>query len=521
MFQRLAEQPFGVGRGQVVRVHPGRTQPLGLPSQRVALAVEMGPAGVVDQAQLATKFGQPLVGVVLAQLQPEFGAAGEHPVGLRHALGDQVVHQHAQVRLVAPKHEAVGAFAGAQRRVHAREQALRCRFFVAGRAVDLAGEEQAADRTRLERALEFARIEVVVFDRVARAQDVRVGQAGHRTHRRQLDVERQRRRDAVGIELVCRQSLGLQEDLVRVLVGEAVDLVLDARAVARPHPLDDAREHRAAIETGADDLVRARVRVRHPARHLARVLGGRAHETEHGHRRRDLAVGVRHAVAGLLSELREVDRAPVDARRRARLQATLRQLQLLQARGQTLCRRIARAPGAVVLQTHVDLAIQERPGRQHDGTAPERDARLRDGRGDAVDAVHRLDDEVVHRLLEQPQVGLVLEPVSDGRLVEDAIRLRTRRPHGRPFRTVQDAELDARLVRRRRHRAAERVHFLHEVPLADAADRRIAAHLPERLDVVRQQQRRAAHASGRERSLGSGMAAADHDDVEFLGVDHR
>src|SRR4051812_8661451 len=58
------------------------------------------------------------------------------------------------------------------------------------------------------------------------------------------------------------------------------------------------------------------------------------------------------------------------------------------------------------------------------------------------------------------------------------------------------------------------------MPLPDSADGRIAAHLAEGLDVVRQQQRRPPHASRGERGLRAGVAAADNDDVEFLGVDH-
>ena len=54
--------------------------------------------------------------------------------------------------------------------------------------------------------------------------------------------------------------------------------------------------------------------------------------------------------------------------------------------------------------------------------------------------------------------------------------------------------------------------------LADPADGRVAAHLPQRFDVVGEQQRGAAHARRSQRSLGAGMAAADDDDVEFLGV---
>ena len=41
--------------------------------------------------------------------------------------------------------------------------------------------------------------------------------------------------------------------------------------------------------------------------------------------------------------------------------------------------------------------------------------------------------------------------------------------------------------------------------------------IAERLDVVRQQQRLAAHARGGERGLGAGMAAADDDDINSWG----
>ena len=62
------------------------------------------------------------------------------------------------------------------------------------------------------------------------------------------------------------------------------------------------------------------------------------------------------------------------------------------------------------------------------------------------------------------------------------------------------------------------VDLFDQVALADAADRGVAAHLPQRLDVVGQQQGLAAHARGGERGLGAGMAAADDDDIEFLGI---
>ena len=50
--------------------------------------------------------------------------------------------------------------------------------------------------------------------------------------------------------------------------------------------------------------------------------------------------------------------------------------------------------------------------------------------------------------------------------------------------------------------------------LADAADGRVAAHLAQRLDGLREQQRARAHAGGRERGFGARVAAADDDYVK-------
>ena len=219
---------------------------------------------------------------------------------------------------------------------------------------------------------------------------------------------------------------------------------------------------------------------------------------------------------GCSSHLREVDGAAVDARRRAGLQAALRQLQLLQPRRQRDRRRIAGPAGLVVVQPDVDAAVQEGAGRQHHGARAEANAHLRHGADHAV----ALDHQVVHGLLEQGEVGLVLQPPADRRLVQDAVGLGAGGAHRRALGAVEDAELDAALVGGDGHGAAERIDFLDQVPLADAADRRVAAHLPQRLDVVGQQQRLAAHARGRQGGLGAGVAAADDDDVEFFGVEH-
>jgi hypothetical protein len=261
---------------------------------------------------------------------------------------------------------------------------------------------------------------------------------------------------------------------VASLVGKAIDLVFDAWAVARSDAFDHAGEHRASIETSADDVVRVRIGMCDPARHLARVHRCVAHEAEHRHR---------IEIARLLFQPGEIDRATVDARWRSGLESPLRQLQLLQPRRQAGRRRIAGAAGAVFLQPDMDPAIEEGAGREHDCPSTKAYAHLRYGADNSVAFEH----EVIHRLLEQPQIRLVLQPPPDRRLVQNPIRLRPCRAHGRALARVEDAELDPGFVGRQRHRTAERIDFPDQVPLADATDTGIATHLPQRLNIVSEQ----------------------------------
>ena len=173
-------------------------------------------------------------------------------------------------------------------------------------------------------------------------------------------------------------------------------------------------------------------------------------------------------------------------------------------------------PACEIVEPDMDAAVQERARGQHHCPRAEPDADLGDGAHHPV-ALHH---QVVHRLLEQHQVRLVFQPRPDRRLVEQPVGLRPGGAHGRPLGAVEDAELDPGLVGGHGHRPAQGIHLLDQVALADAADRRVAAHLAERLDVVGQQQRLAAHARRGQGSLGPGMAAADHDDVEFLWIKH-
>lgn len=191
--------------------------------------------------------------------------------------------------------------------------------------------------------------------------------------------------------------------------------------------------------------------------------GGIATEAEH----RNLAlVGATwHTVTGLHFALRKVDGATVNTWRCPRLQTALWQLEFFQTCRQSHSRRIARTACCVVVQAHVNLAVQESTCGQHHGLGAELQANLRDGTDHAV-AFHH---QIIHGLLEQPQIGLVLQHLADGCLVQNTVGLRTCGTHGWALGAVQDAELDTALVRGQRHGTAHGIHFLDQMALADTA----------------------------------------------------
>ena len=237
---------------------------------------EPGTLGV-DQAERHGSGRQAQVGVVLAQAQAVLGTAREHAVWLRRTAGDQVVDHDADIGL-GPGRAPRRLVSGGARGVQSGNESLRRGFLVAGRAVDLACQIERLEVFGFERGLQRPRIVVVVFDRVARPRHVRPLQAAYRMHDTQLHVEWQRGRDAVRIDLVGIEALRLQEDLVRGASGEAADLVLDRRAVARPGALDLAVVERRAVARRVYQRVRCLVRGGDMARYLARMIGGHTEE---------------------------------------------------------------------------------------------------------------------------------------------------------------------------------------------------------------------------------------------------
>src|SRR5713101_917323 len=90
----------------------------------------------------------------------------------------------------------------------------------------------------------------------------------YRTDHGELHVERKAGREPIGIDLDGVAALGLEENLMPLLVVKAHHLIFDRRAIARALALNHPGVHRRPIDSAADNLVGARVGVRKMTRDL-------------------------------------------------------------------------------------------------------------------------------------------------------------------------------------------------------------------------------------------------------------
>jgi hypothetical protein len=126
---------------------------------------------------------------------------------------------------------------------------------------------------------------------------------------------------------------------------------------------------------------------------------------------------------------------------------------------------------------------QKGSSSEHHGSGAKADTQL----GDNADHPIALEDEVIYRLLKEPETGLILQPVAYRAAVENAIGLGTSGTHRWPLARVEHPKLNSGLVDGRRHGPPEGVNLFDQVALSDPTDRWVAGHLPERIEVVGEQ----------------------------------
>ncbi len=176
-------------------------------------------------------------------------------------------------------------------------------------------------------------------------------------------------------------------------------------------------------------------------------------------------------------------------------------------------RRCARRVG---LAASVNLAVQERARRDDYRLRPQSSRVLQFNSADSI-CNH---EQIGYQTLSETKVGCRLERAPHLDSIQSSISLRTRRLDRGPTRTIQQTELNAGAIDDARHDSAERIDFSNEMSFADSADRGIAGHLSDQIQVERQERSVRAQTRSGGRSFTAGMSGANHDHIKNFVEDH-
>ena len=203
----------------------------------------------------------------------------------------------------------------------------------------------------------------------------------------------------------------------------------------------------------------------------------------------------------------------VEPRRRSGLEAAERQAKAQQPFRQPQGRGFADAAGRRLLVADMNEAVEECAGGEHDRARRQLSAVAG---ADAEDAAIA-DQQILGPAFQDFEIGRGADRCLHGLPVQLAVGLRPRPLHRRALGAVEQPELNTGGIGDAPHQAVEGVDLAHQVPLAEAADGRVAAHLADGGEAVRQQCRTGTKPGRGSGGLAARMAAANNDDVEMVG----
>ena len=307
------------------------------------------------------------------------------------------------------------------------------------------------------------RVDVIVFDGVAGADDTGPLQAGNGGYQGLLHIQGEAGGNAVGIAFLAIQSFRLHKNLMALPVGKTGDFILDGRAVACACAGDNSGKQGGAVQPGPDDVVGAFVG---PGNVTGSLRQTRPLPSE--------AEARRGAVSLLNFHTGEVDAVGQQTRRGAGFKSPQFQTVGPQRVRKSFSRCVAQPAAGHVGQPHMDEAAQKCAcGQQHVA----RDEGFAQGGGDALNsfAARRVfRHDIRHHILPDGQVGLGEQVALDRSSILLAVDLRPSRPYRRAFAAVEYPELDTRLVGPQAHLTPQCVDFAHQVALGQASNGRIA-----------------------------------------------
>jgi hypothetical protein len=180
-----------------------------------------------------------------------------------------------------------------------------------------------------------------------------------------------------------------------------------------------------------------------------------------------------------------------------------------QAFRQRIGRRIAGTATGRLLLAYVDFPAQECPGCEYHAGGFE----FQPGSSTATAYAATVGQQIVNAGLKYCQARLLFHVFAYKRTVQIAVALGPGGANSRALACIERAQLDGGGICSPGHHTAEGVNLFHQVAFTDSANCRITAHLPNGLNVMRDQQRTGATARGGKRRLGAGMATTNHDHI--------
>ena len=231
-----------------------------------------------------------------------------------------------------------------------------------------------------------------------------------------------------------------------------------------------------------------------------------------------LRIGRKRELAGLVvAVLRlqrlEVDRPGIQPRGGTRLHAARFKPNGPQAFGDPVRCGIASTSPLGLLRTAVHHPRQKGAAGENHGPGSELHPHTCPHTGNPQTCVPPVEEQLRRGVLPNIEVGRVLERLPPSLRKTGFVALRTRTPHGRPFRAVEHPELHGREVGNTPRLPAQSIYFSDYLPFSHTSYRRIAGHIGQLGHIHRQQQRPQPHPRGRRGGLASGMTAAHYDKV--------
>ena len=93
------------------------------------------------------------------------------------------------------------------------------------------------------------------------------------------------------------------------------------------------------------------------------------------------------------------------------------------------------------------------------------------------------------------------------------VTLGTRGVHRSSFGGIQQAKLDSGHIRIQRHFSSESIDFTYNLALSNSADRRIATHGSNRINIPAKNESTSTHSCGREGGFATSMTRSANNDI--------